>query len=267
MTKSKTDLTALLAFTDSTTGEAAIAELGQQLRDSESELASHKARYDAAALKSDAALAKHLEDAALMERTSARLSVAIEHARKRLADVRQTEVQQAGAKARAAALELVDEAAALLRGLFEMASRTGEIVNRLARWRSVEEEVIRLNEVAVAGGADRVALPELLDDQELAATEGAEAAQKLGEFLKDAAYSVSQRKWRAQRAAEAAAKKLAELPTEEEAKALEAKGFDPKIISREARDPEEGYRQHLVRQEIRFMRGHGRGAPAHTNAI
>lgn len=267
MTKSKTDLAPLLAFTDSATGEAAIAELGQQLRDSESELASHKARYDAAALKSDAALARHLEDAALMERTSARLSVAIEHARKRLTDVRQTEVQQAGAAARAAALELVDEAAALLRGLFEMASRTGEIVNRLARWRSLEEQVIQLNEVAVAGGADRVALPELLDDQELAATEGAEAAQKLGEFLKDAAYSVSQRKWRAQRAAEGAAKKLAELPTAEESEKLRAKGFKLEILESEPRTADDHVQQTLIRQEISWMRGQGGGAPQPTTRI
>jgi hypothetical protein len=244
-------LPVLLSFLDSATGEAVITELRQRLRNSERALDAHKERHDLAALESEDALEKHQLEERAHERASGRLSVAILHAQKRLAEAHLAERQQAGANARAAALGLAGEAGDLLRGLLDQAKA---IAVTLARWSAVREEVDRLNDTARAGGAELVAMPELPDDAEGPAEKGAEAAADLGEFLTDQSRLVWSRKQRARRAAEADAKRLAEMPSEEEVRALRASGFDADILKREPRNADDLYQQTMVRQELWGMR-------------
>jgi hypothetical protein len=258
------DLATPLAFTDSDAGEAVIADLTQRLRESESALAAHQELRDAAALKSDAALARHLEEVDAFERASTRLSVALEHARKRLADVLQTERQQAGEKARTEALALSQECGSLLLELLDQAE---EIAGKLARWNTRREEVDRLNSIAGAGGAELVSMPQLPDEAEAAADLAAEPLQDLGKFLKDRSHEVWSRKQRARRLAEAEARKQADAPTEAEAAILRDKGFDPDILSREPRDADDRSRMGLVHQEIRQIRGLNHGNPQLTPRI
>lgn len=245
------DLTVLLTFPNSATGEAVIADLAQRLRDSESALAAHKRLHGDAALQGVDMFTNHLVEAEAFERASARLSVALKRARERLSEVQRTERQQSGAKARAAALALAQEAGALLRELLDQAIEIGA---KLKNWKARQEEVGRLNEVASAGDADPVAMIELHDDEESIAAVAAEAAQELGTFLKERGYEAYVRKLRARRAAEAEAKKKAEAPTEGEAKALRAAGFDPACLEQEPRDADDHFRHGLARQELFAMR-------------
>lgn len=256
------DISVLLTFPDSGTGETVIAELTQRLRDSESALAAHKERHDDAALKSDDALAKHHEETAAFERASARLSVAIEHARKRLAEVQQAERQQAGATARAKALEIDQECSSLLRELLNL---TKAIAFKVAHWNAQREEMDRLNSIANAGGADAVPMPGILDSEEAEADASAQTAHDFGNFLSSLSQEAFARKHRAWRKAEAEKKERAEAPTDDEVAKLRAKGFDPEILSREPRNADEGYGRTLVRQELRGMRGQGVHALGLTN--
>lgn len=245
------DLSLLLTFPDSVTGEAVIAELVQRLRDSESAFAGHKRRYGDAALEGVEMLSKHLVEAEAFEHASAHISAVLERARKRLVEVKKAESEQAGAEARSAALALAGEAESLLRDLLDQAN---VIAAKIERWSASREELERLNGVAIAGGAERVSMPQLRDDEERAAELAAESMKDLGEFFTDRSHEVWSRQQRALRAAETEAAKKAAAPTAEEARALRAEGFDPDIIAIETATAEDGYRRTLVLQKLRGIR-------------